>query len=452
MAKIQKISQLEPTLSLFSISENYELFYARFLESDLGKIYQSIPWKDLVSAFDLQENSLGRKSLFSPKGRIALMFLKNYTEVSDRKLIEQLNGNLDYQFFCDICLGANRLTNTKIVSQIRCELAEKLSIDEIEKILYQCWKPYIREERQAVVDATCYESEVRYPSIWKLLWEAVSWLYNQLKINCKLLGKKMIRSKFIKWKKRYIGFSKMRRKTNVKRKSLTRALLKLLKKFLDFEQEFHPSDIKFTKDYYKRVAVINKVYEQQLHHFETGEKIKNRIVSISKDYVRPIVRGKEIKKVEFGAKVNKVQIDGLSFIEHISFDAFNEGTRLISSIYKVQGLTRKRLTVIGADAIYATNKNRNYVTKHQIKTDFKPKGRKSKNHKEEQKIKQLITKERATRLEGSFGTEKEYYHLKKIKAKNSKTEMLWIFFGIHTKNALEIGRRIMKQKTVSEAA
>ncbi len=87
------------------ISENYELFYPRFLESDLGKIYQSIPWGNLVSAFELKEKHLGRKSLFSLKGRIALIFLKNYTEVSDRKLIEQLNGNLDYQFFCDINLG-----------------------------------------------------------------------------------------------------------------------------------------------------------------------------------------------------------------------------------------------------------------------------------------------------------------------------------------------------------
>ncbi len=156
--------------------------------------------------------------------------------------------------------------------------------------------------------------------------------------------------------------------------------------------------------------------------------------------------------MEFGAKVNKIQIDGLSFIEHISFDAFNEGTRLMSSVYKVQSLTQKRLKIMGADAIYATNKNRNFVTKHQIKTDFKPKGRKLKNYKEVQQIKQLITKERVTRLEGSFGTEKEYYHLKKVKAKTNKTEILWIFFGIHTKNALEIGRRITSQQSLSEVA
>jgi len=54
----------------------------------------------------------------------------------------------------------------------------------------------------------------------------------------------------------------------------------------------------------------------------------------------------------------------------------------------------------------------------------------------------LITKQRASRLEGSFGKEKEHYHLKKIKAKTKATEILWIFFGIHTANCLEIGRRM----------
>ncbi|MGZ0015139.1 hypothetical protein [Yeosuana sp. AK3] len=58
-----------------------------------------------------------------------------------------------------------------------------------------------------------------------------------------------------------------------------------------------------------------------------------------------------------------------------------------------------------------------------------------------------VPKERATRLEGSFGKEKEHYHLKKIKAKTKATEKLWIFFGIHTANALEIGRRIQNNRT-----
>ena len=62
-----------------------------------------------------------------------------------------------------------------------------------------------------------------------------------------------------------------------------------------------------------------------------------------------------------------------------------------------------------------------------------------------------ITKERASRLEGSFGKDKEHYHLKRIRARTEKTEVLWIFFGIHTGNALEIGRRIAKVNQLQAA-
>ena len=58
-----------------------------------------------------------------------------------------------------------------------------------------------------------------------------------------------------------------------------------------------------------------------------GAKPKGRTVSLDRPYVRPIKRGKEVKSVEFGAKVDKLQVDGISFIEHLSFGNFNEGTR-----------------------------------------------------------------------------------------------------------------------------
>ena len=103
------------------------------------------------------------------------------------------------------------------------------------------------------------------------------------------------------------------------------------------------------------------------------------------------------------------------------------------------------MRIVGADAIYATNKNRVFATSKKIQTDFKPKGQPSKHRKQQLQLARIITKERATRLEGSFGKEKEHYHLKKIKAKTKKTEILWIFFGIHTANCLEIGRRMQKQ-------
>mgnify|MGYP000966995395 CR=1 FL=1 len=74
----------------------------------MGKIYAAIDWDDLVATFNITEQKKGRNYLFSPKGRLGLMFLKHYANCSDRKMIEQLNSNLDYQFFCDIELGFER--------------------------------------------------------------------------------------------------------------------------------------------------------------------------------------------------------------------------------------------------------------------------------------------------------------------------------------------------------
>ena len=452
MGKIQRITSLQYKFPLFNLSEDFNTYYIRFLQSDLGKIYLGIPWNDLVKSFRLKESEKGPDNFFSTRGKLGLMFLKNYSQVSDRKLIEQLNSNIDYQFFCDINLGYTRLTNYKIVSQIRCELAGNLDIFEHEKVLASHWSYYMNNKSSIFTDATCYESEVRYPTDQKLLWESVEWSHKQMRKICNYLEIKLPRTKYLKWEKRNLNYSKMRRKTKSKRKSLTRSLLHLLNKIneeldnIEIEYNFEMPEL-----YAIRRETISKIYEQQQHLFTTGEYPKNRIVSISKGYLRPIVRGKEIKKVEFGAKVNKLQIDGINFIQRISFDAFNEGVELENTVYKAQQLTKVKVKVLGADAIYATNKNRNFVSENFIKTDFRPKGKKPKDYKEQQKNRAIISKERATRLEGSFGKDKEHYHLKKVKAKTPQTEKLWIFFGIHVANALEIGRRITESQIQKSA-
>jgi len=451
MTKIRRFDNFQHTFSFTTQIEQFDLFFDRFLEGDLGKIYSAIPWDELVKTFGLGDSQKGPLSMFGPKGKLALMILKHYAGCSDKRLIEQLNGNIDYQFFCGIDLGGNRLANYKIVSEIRCELGKKLNMDKAQQTLFDSWSAHISDKHSIVMDATCYESELRYPTNEKLLWESVDWSYRQLKAICKAVGIKTPRTKYLKWKRRNISYSKMRRKTRSKRKGLDRSLLLLLAK-IDGElcrlEEGHR--LQMPKKYHQRRATIKKIYAQQHQIFHMGEKPKGRIVSIAKDYLRPIVRGKEIKPVEFGAKVNKYQIDGINFIEHLSFNAFHEGNRFQDTIFKAQRLTRTKTKLAGADAIYATNKNRRFATKYNIRTDFKRKGRAGKHEKQRQQMAAMITKERATRLEGSFGKEKEHYHLKKIKARTKATETLWIFFGIHTANALEIGRRMAM--TLQQAA
>lgn len=444
MCKIQRISNFQHQFAFFSIHENFDAFYEGFLQTDLGKIHQSIPFDLLVGQFKIQEFRKGTSTYFSPKGKIALMILKNYMGCSDKRLIEQLNGNIHFQYFCDIVIPFDApLTNFKIVSQIRCELAHQLKIRELQQILAQAWKPFMKDLDKMLVDATCYESEVRYPTNQKLLWECVQWSYNQMVKICKHLKIKLPRSKYLDWCKRYNAYARKRKKLVKERNKVSRGLLKLLYKLTaalhQLEQKY---DFEKSKKYQTQHTILKKVYQQQKEIFTTGKSVPDRIVSIAKSYLRPIVRGKEVKQVEFGAKVNKIQIDGINFIEHIEFRAFNEGTRLVKSISCAQNLTKTKLKILGADAIYATNKNRKFTTSKNIQTDFVRKGKAGKNEIQRKVLAKEIKRERATRLEGSFGNEKEHYNLRKIKARTKATEMLWIFFGIHTANALEIGRRI----------
>lgn len=241
----------------------------------------------------------------------------------------------------------------------------------------------------------------------------------------------------------------MRRKSIKKRKALQRASLLLIEKNTTFLWKHRGY---LSEGERQTLSVIKKVHSQQYGLFYKGIKPGSRIISLSKDYLRPIVRGKEVKPVEFGAKVNKIQIGGISFIEHLSFEAFNEGVRFKHSVHKAQMISGRKVKVAGADAIYATNSNRRYASSENIKTDFKPKGPKSKDYLDRKRLKNQIRRERATRLEGSFGKDKEHYHLRKIKAKTAANERLWIFFGIHVSNAIDIGKRMMGADKIPVAA
>lgn len=454
MTKIQKFSELQYEIDFLNPLAHYQQYLANFYESDLGKIYLGIPWKALVKGFKLKKSKKGPDGTFSNQGKLGLMLLKNYVGCSDERLIEQLNGNIYYQIFCDLYLGAtHQLKNGKIVSAVRCELSKKLDIGRLQRVLMDHWGEYMEDLQALLMDASCYESCVRYPTPVKLLWEAVDWCYGQLKRMCKSWKVGLPRTKYNKWKDRYLVHSKKKRKSSKETVALTRGLLHLLDKLLGELEELEADHAdSMPSRYYQRISTIKQVHEQQTSYFQTGVSPKDRIVSIDKGYLRPIVRGKERKKVEFGAKLHKIQINGINFIEHISFDAFNEGTRFQSAIFTAQHLTKKKVRWAGADAIYATNKNRSFATRNQIQTDFKPKGRAGKNEAHRKQAAKLITKERATRLEGSFGNEKQHYNLSKIKARTKENEILWIFFGIHTANALEIGRRIALKQTIPKAA
>ena len=449
MAKIQNISEIHPTLGFteFDILEKYR---KSFNESELGRLHSVFPFEVMAKTIGLSENRLGRRNVFSPSAKIALMVLKAYTSFSDRQLVEHLNGNLHYQMFCGIMIDpSSPITNYKIISAIRNEIASRLDIESLQEILATHWKPYLENLHVCMTDATCYESHMRFPTDMKLLWESIEWLYRHICRHCMVLGIRRPRNKYADVSESYLSYCKKRKRKASRTRMLKRRMNRLLEKLLIQMDDIHRdygAVLQYTQDYQKRLSIIRKVLVQEKELFE-GRKVNDRIVSIDRHYVRPIVRGKETKSVEFGAKVNNIQIDGISFIEHISFKAFNEGIRLKNCIRMQQKLVKVRVTCVAGDSIYANNANRKYCTKYGISTSFVRKGRAAKDEHLRKVLRSELSKERATRLEGSFGTQKQHYSLSRIKARNMKTEILWIFFGIHTANAV-----LMIDKVTSRTA
>ena len=397
----------------------------------------------------------GKKPYFSPNGKVALVFLKMYTQLSAPKLLDQLNGNIHYQMFCGVSIDPESpLTNYKLIDDIIGEVADGLKIQQLQDILAKEWKPYMKVLDTMYTDATCYESEMRYPTDQKLLWECNEKAYSVMCALSKRLGKSRPRTKYNDVAEANLAYAKQRKHTKSKTRKILRRLLNLLGKMLTEIREMVREDGgELTVKEKRIIDIVTRVYRQQRNHFESGdtrESIPNRIVSVAKPYVRPIVRGKEIKSVEFGAKCNNILVDGISFIEKLSFNPFNEGTRLKHCVKMHKRLFGINVMKLGGDTGYASEENRNYCKENCIQTSFVKRGRPSQEKTETDYVRKELARVRATTMEGSFGTHKEHYSLKRVKARRKATEIAYIFFGIHAANLVRLAERLVEQQPLAD--
>src|SRR6266511_1945088 len=364
MRKVRQQKNLQQMYAnlLFELSPS--LLDQRFLQTDFGKLYQSVPFKKLAQLVPKPKGKLsgrGCKSWVTIEGGIALLIAKHYLQLSDAMLIERLNTDWSLQMFCGIQLKPHeRIKDDDLPGRWRSYLGKYLDIDKWQLCLAKEWKVDMDNTHVGLTDATCYESYITYPTDAKLIWKSCNEVFGLLNAMRKQL-------------------------------KLRRSLLKYLDRLLTQMDEL-PTKHKVSKHTSTRFKTIEKIKQQQWSiYFGKESKIPNRIVSLHKPYVRPIVRGKETKPVEFGAKVNKLQVNGVSFIEHLSFDAFNEGTRFTSSV-NMQKRYFGKCSQMGADAIYATNKNRKYSTENSIATSFVAKGKQGKNEEQNRKCAPYLAK------------------------------------------------------------
>ena len=283
--------------------------------TDLGRIYQTIDWDGLVGLLPRKMNPSGAPSWLPKQGYFGLMFLKHYTGLSDEKLLERLNTDWAMQMFCGALFADNEaIRDNSFVSKVRGYLAHNVDMAAVQKVLISAWKEEIPYKNAVFMDATCYEVHIRFPTDVKLLWEACQWLWEkQIPELCKQAGIKQPRSKYKDQKTKTNAYSKLRKKSYRKTRSRRNALLKLLLKGIQEYQDLLDllkASCLTSKDA-STFKTIKTVYWQQKHHYDCPKaKIRDRIVSIYKPHIRPIVRGKENKPVEFGPKVHKMQVGG----------------------------------------------------------------------------------------------------------------------------------------------
>ena len=105
-----------------------------------------------------------------------------------------------------------------------------------------------------------------------------------------------------------------------------------------------------------RYWVLQHVYDQQWEMYRNQRRrCDDRIVSISQPYVRPIVRGKQNKAVEFGAKLSvSLSDEGLARVDHLRWDAFHEGHDLPSQVEAYRARYGYYPKCVLGDAVYGS--------------------------------------------------------------------------------------------------
>ena len=135
-----------------------------------------------------------------------------------------------------------------------------------------------------------------------------------------------------------------------------------------------------------RLTVIQKVYEQQKFMYDNHtHSVPDRIVSLSQPWVRPIVRGKAGKPVEFGAKLDISVVDGFTRLGYLSFDAYNEAGALRQTIEKYRERTVHYPARVLADKIYRNRDNLNFCKEHGIRLSGPALGRPKKDDQPDRK-------------------------------------------------------------------
>ena len=280
-----------------------------------------------------------------------------------------------------------------------------------------------KNKGRVIFDATACPQDIAYPNDLNLLSESrkkseylVDILYqSDLHSSKPRTYRKVARKEYLKTAMKKNKSKKELRRALKKQLSYLKRNISSIDKLLDAYEilPLSPKD-------YKYMLVIRTLYDQQETMYQTKtHTIEHRIVSIHQPHVRPIVRGKAHAKVEFGSKIHISVIDGITFLDEISWDAYDEGSHMMDYVEKYyQRFGFYPLEVL-ADKLYCTRVNREKLKGKGIKLVGKSLGRPS-------AVTVHVSPGERNPVEGKFGQAKTAYGLGRIRARLKETSESWI--------------------------
>lgn len=397
----------------------------------------TIPWNGIeekYAALFPGKKGMPAKPLRTALG--ALIIQKQYG-YSDRELVEQIRENPYYQFFIGL---PGYQDADPFVPSLLVEFRKRLTDDilgDINEMIIAYNTPDddppagysggngesddtpSENKGTLILDATCAPQQITFPQDINLLNEARENLESLIDDICFRFHYYKPRMYRQNARKDYLGLAKCRKRTAKKIRKAIKKQLQYVNRDLGYIDLFlAQDDVYLNPRQAERLAVIRELAQQQQYMYDNKvHSVKDRIVSISQPYIRPIVRGKAKAPVEFGAKLDmSIDEKGLARLEKLSFDAYNESDVLINAVERYRVRTGRYPERVLADQIYRTRKNRAYCKKNGIRMSGPALGRPRQMTPEEKKQSYSDNTDRIE-VERGFSLAKRCYGLGLLRTK-----------------------------------
>ena len=401
------------------------------------RIAELIPWEELEEEYAKHFADVGRPGTDAQLA-IGLLLLKHMTGLSDEEVVQAVVENPYMQAFC----GYEKFVTEEILDpSTLTKMRERLGLEFFKELERKTYKVLIDRRiikaKGMLVDATVFPEEIKYPNDVGLLNGVREWLVRNIKRVGKVIGKKY-RTYPRKARKDYLNFSKKKRKTkktiNKAKRQMLQYVRRNIKQLKDGIEQVKAKGQKVKQNIMDRLQVAEKIYHQQLEMYKRkSNRIADRIVSFHRPYVRPIKRGKQGKKVEFGGKGALVHVGGFMFLDHFEQRAFAEENLMEAHVGKYMDRLGKLPPYVPADMKYGTLENRELLGKLEVRTAFKRRGRRPKTLKAQDRWFKKKQRER-NRIEGGIGNSKEHYRCDRVRYSIQDGSEIWIRAGILAMN------------------